>query len=123
MTAIWTCTIGRRDLDSASFPPGSDGPMRDAVTWAFRELTGRDDEFIFSGWGQNYLPENRAAVVDGRNGPNDEHYAAWCEAREIIAHAIGDEPTYADQRTAAALDALAELLYDRRVAAPYTESE
>lgn len=91
--------------------------MRDAVEAAFRAVTGRDEEFTFSGWGQSYLPENWAAVVDGRNVLlDDSHYAAWLEAREVIALAIGEDlpPDHDDdERTIAAVQALTELIWTR----------
>ena len=46
---IWSCKIG--EVPEGSLPHGADHPMRIAVTRAYRELTGRDPEFIFSGWG------------------------------------------------------------------------
>lgn len=58
---IWTCKIGT----ASELPPGADMPMRDAVARAYRELTGRDPEFIFSGWGAS-LSESERAVVDDR---------------------------------------------------------
>lgn len=44
---IWTCKIG----EIANVPAAGDAPLRDAVVKAYRELTGQDDDFIFSGWG------------------------------------------------------------------------
>lgn len=45
---VWTCKIGfaRR----ADLPSGSDSPMRQAVARAYKEITGHEPEFIFSGW-------------------------------------------------------------------------
>lgn len=48
MERIWDCKIGG-DIDDLS--DGADAPMREAVKRAFKELTGKDMEFCFSGWG------------------------------------------------------------------------
>lgn len=64
---IWFCKIG------GTIPPlpyGADLPMRDAIERAFKELTGFDAEFTFSGWGQQ-LTEGERAVVD-RHAPGEE---------------------------------------------------
>jgi len=64
---IWECKIG--EIDSQFLPRGSDLPMREAVARAYREITGRDPDFIFSGWGAE-LTEGECAVVENRL-PND----------------------------------------------------
>lgn len=46
---IWGCKIGL--ANGEELPDGADAPMRQAVQKAFRELTGLDDLFCFSGWG------------------------------------------------------------------------
>ena len=46
---IWTCKIG--EVEGVLVPPGADFPMREAVSRAYREITGEEPEFIFSGWG------------------------------------------------------------------------
>lgn len=58
---IWHCKIGETD---ALLPNGADAPMRRAVARAYRELTGVDPEFIFSGWGQELTESERAVVED-----------------------------------------------------------
>lgn len=67
----WTCTIG--EINSEEFrkngPQGADLPMRDAIAKAYREVTGQECNFIFSGWGHE-LPEKYRAVVEDRL-PND----------------------------------------------------
>jgi hypothetical protein len=60
---VWTCWIG--ETDQSNIPEGGDAPMRDAVAAAYYALTGRDDDFIFSGWGST-LPESYRAVVENR---------------------------------------------------------
>lgn len=67
MVKIWDCKIG--EIDSARLPKGSDAPMRKAVAKAYRELTGEDPVFIFSGWGAQ-LTEAERAVVDGKVDKN-----------------------------------------------------
>ena len=61
MTKIWTCKIG----EVPSVPSGADAPMRDAVADAYRQITGQDPAFIFSGWGGE-LEECERAVVENR---------------------------------------------------------
>jgi hypothetical protein len=61
--AIWSCKIGwanRSDL-----PEGADGPLRQAVEIAFYNLTGKDPEFTFSGWGAELTDAERGALTDG----------------------------------------------------------
>ncbi len=60
-TGIWGCKIGTEKV----LPPGSDLPMRKAVEKAFREITGHDPEFVFSGWNME-LTEPELAVVEDR---------------------------------------------------------
>lgn len=69
---IWACKIG--EIADKVLPPGSDWPMRDAVQKAYRELTGEDNKFCFSGWGGE-LTEPERAVVENRllaKGGDDE---------------------------------------------------
>lgn len=58
---IWTCKIGGMIDD---LPGGQDAPMRRAVEKAFKAVTGREDEFCFSGWGGELTEGERAAVED-----------------------------------------------------------
>lgn len=59
---VWKCKIGGPD---AALPYGADLPMRIAISTAYRELTGEEPEFIFSGWGAE-LTEPELAVVENR---------------------------------------------------------
>jgi hypothetical protein len=59
---IWSCKVGYADADR--LPPGSDGPMRDAVQDAFEQLTGLAPDFTFSGWGAQLSPGELAVVND-----------------------------------------------------------
>lgn len=68
---VWFCKIGV--LGALPLPPAADEPMRDAVERAFRELSGVNAQFCFSGWGQE-LTEPELAVVENRL-PNEEHLA------------------------------------------------
>lgn len=61
--ANWSCQIG--EVDRAKLPGGSDLPMRQAVARAYKELTGEEPEYVFSGWGFE-LPERYRAVVEDR---------------------------------------------------------
>lgn len=47
--AVWDCQIG--GIDRKALRPGSDAPLRQAVEAAFLDLTGKEAEFCFSGWG------------------------------------------------------------------------
>ena len=60
---IWSCKIGEVDFDDV--PDGGDLPMRQAVRKAYKELTGKDDKFLFSGWGSE-LTDIEREVVTGR---------------------------------------------------------
>lgn len=60
MPKTWQCKIGETD----NVPPGGDGPMRDAVEAAYREVTGDDPAFTFSGWGAKLSESHRAVVED-----------------------------------------------------------
>lgn len=60
MTNIWTCKVGTSD----NVPAGGDLPMRLAVEAAFKQLTGDDPEFNFSGWAGKLTEVERAVVQD-----------------------------------------------------------
>ena len=49
---VWTCSIG--PARASEVPFDGDLPMRLAVQRAYKELTGRDAEFTFSGWGGEF---------------------------------------------------------------------
>lgn len=57
---VWECKIGFADL--ADFPVGADLPMRQAVADAFKQVTGKEPDFIFSRWGAR-LTEHEERVV------------------------------------------------------------
>ena len=46
---IWDCKIG--EVDKGKLPDGADAPIRQAVQKAYKEITGEDCLFCFSGWG------------------------------------------------------------------------
>ncbi len=57
---VWQCKVGvKGDVD---LPWGADLPMRQAIQKAFREVTGVDAEFTFSGWNAQ-LTESEKKVV------------------------------------------------------------
>lgn len=58
---MWTCKIGR--IDNPRIPDGADTPMREAIARAFKEITGKEANFIFSGWGNDRLSETELEVV------------------------------------------------------------
>lgn len=55
----WECKIGAK---VGELPNGADWPLRSAVMDAFKALTGYECEFIFSGWGAEVSPLERAVV-------------------------------------------------------------
>lgn len=60
---IWTCKIGR--IDDPPVASGADLPMREAVARAYKEITGKDPGFIFSGWGSDLDATELEIVADG----------------------------------------------------------
>lgn len=58
---IWYCKIG--EVDPELLVDGADALMREAVEKAYKELTGQDSNFLFSGWGAE-LTESEREVVD-----------------------------------------------------------
>jgi hypothetical protein len=75
----WSCKIGEISPEVLGYLHGADLPMRKAISAAYREITGTDPNFIFSGWGEG-LTEPERAVVENRE-PSEAHYAEWMEAR------------------------------------------
>ena len=64
MRQFWICKVGFAE----ELPQGADFPLRMAVARAYKEITGKDAEFMFSGWG-NYvgdLTENELAAIENR---------------------------------------------------------
>lgn len=59
---IWQCKIG--EVDASKLPSGADLPMRKAIARAYKEITGEDPQFIFSGWGAELTEDERAVVED-----------------------------------------------------------
>jgi hypothetical protein len=59
---VWKCKIGG---PVNWLPDGADFPMRQAIREAFTRITGREAEFLFSGWGAK-LTEAQRAVVENR---------------------------------------------------------
>lgn len=57
---IWECKIG--EVDAGLVPNGADLPMRMAVREAYRKITGREPDFLFSGWGAELTGDEREAV-------------------------------------------------------------
>jgi hypothetical protein len=60
---IWACKIG--ESEPGSVPQGADLPMRKAVAAAYREVTGNEPAYCFSGWAAE-LDEGERAVVEKR---------------------------------------------------------
>lgn len=82
---IWECKIGGPVLSDA-VPSGADLPMRRAIRHAFKDITGSDAEFIFSGWGGSLTEAERAAHENRE--PSEEYYHKWLKeqhAEELYA--------------------------------------
>lgn len=60
---LWSCKVGF--ADAHQLPAGSDWPMREAVIGAFRQITGCEPEFTFSGWGDKLTEAEDAALGSG----------------------------------------------------------
>lgn len=57
---IWDCKIG--EVSEGELPDGADLPMRDAIREAYLKITGREPQFMFSGWGGSLTPVQRKIV-------------------------------------------------------------
>lgn len=66
---IWECKIG--EADDALLPAGCDLPMRKAVARAYKEITGQDPNFIFSGWGAELTVIERELVDETHPLPEE----------------------------------------------------
>ena len=68
MSRIWTCKIGECEDGDLLGPDGkyygADWPMRQAVAKAYKEVTGKEPRFIFSGWGGELTPIEREVVEE-----------------------------------------------------------
>lgn len=102
---IWSCKIG--ECDAALLPEGADAPMRAAVGRAYREVTGVDAAFNFSGWGAE-LEEPERAVVEKRE-PSEEYYRDWLkrEAAPDLYEALKDASAVIEMMLRIAPDATA----------------
>ena len=58
---IWGCRIGA-ELDWETLPREAEETMRQAVMKAFRELTGENPYFCFSGWGAELDPRQQRLI-------------------------------------------------------------
>lgn len=60
---IWECKIGIKGDGVLLTMTGADLPMRDAIAKAYKEVTGVEPDFIFSGWNAK-LTESQRWVVE-----------------------------------------------------------
>lgn len=88
---MWECKVGF----VSTLPEGADHPMRQAIARAFKEISGYEPDFIFSGWGAA-LRESERAVVDDRL-PDPEAIVSEC-------HVIIDEALDAMNRAKEVID-------------------
>ena len=66
---IWACRIGGL---TGILPHGIDLQMRQAVERAFKEVTGVEPQFLFSGWGAELDEFERAVINEDEPLPQDE---------------------------------------------------
>jgi hypothetical protein len=92
---IWQCKIGECDFNQH----GKDLPMREAVATAYRDLTGHEPTFLFSGWSAELTEPERAVVEDRDPDTND-----LSEAVGVRRACESDKDFYSD--------ALARKIYD-----------
>lgn len=62
---IWMCKIGVHK--PVRIPLAADAPMRSAAHRAYKEITGREPDFCFSGWSAE-LTEGELEVVLKKKG-------------------------------------------------------
>ncbi len=68
---IWSCKIGEcedADLLRDGKYYGADLPMRQAIAEAYRRVTGKEPNFIFSGWASELDPIEREIVSETAEG-------------------------------------------------------
>lgn len=58
----WGCKIG--EVDPKLVPSNGDLPMRKAVEKAYKEITGQEPSFIFSGWGEELTLDESNALKE-----------------------------------------------------------
>lgn len=87
MKKIWECKIG--EVDAEVLGGGADSPMRWAIRTAYKSLTGKEPDFIFSGWGGELTEGERAAHED-RLPDEDKTPLEAPEAKALIAVVQGD---------------------------------
>jgi hypothetical protein len=89
---IWSCKIG----ETYSVPHGADLPMRQAVAKAYRELTGEEPDFIFSGWGAELTESERAVVEDRLPDPQKVASGLVCRHGWVVTDRVVDCPPNCD---------------------------
>lgn len=66
---IWECKIGIES--DVELPFGADMPMRAAVRRAFIQITGKEPDFTFSGWGATLNQIERDIIDQKDRTPGD----------------------------------------------------
>lgn len=72
MKKIWTCKIG--EPEDSKLPSDADLPMRRAIAKAYKEITGDEPNFIFSGWGGELTKTERELVEETHPLPEEENH-------------------------------------------------
>lgn len=76
---IWWCKIG------GEAKVRNDAPMRAAVEAAFKEVTGQESAFVFSGWNGHLTEPQRAAYEDRE--PTDKFRDEWHDVNILTTRA------------------------------------
>src|SRR3989304_2556216 len=71
----WACKIGFADF--SALPNGADSPMRKAVREAFLKLTGREPDFILSGWSARLTKVEREVVKQPGRAATSRRPSGW----------------------------------------------
>lgn len=71
-------------------PVGADQPMRKAVALAYKELTGKDPDFIFSGWGGELTDLEKELLGQNEQRPPFNPDCMDCSSARFIGAAPCD---------------------------------
>lgn len=99
---VWGCKIGI--LGDADLPSGGDGPMRRLVETGFQLITGKNPDFIFSGWSAE-LTDYEQYIVD-----SDPHISPLRPADDGLGTVEANFALYVDGWTLGSTDKIGEIL-------------
>lgn len=101
---VWECKIG--PAMAGELPSGADGPMRAAIEKAFRGMTGRDADALFSGWGGEFNPAEKAVIENTE--PDFDEVVAY-EANRLRERGLLDAVAAFATRESSTADAMSIL--------------